>query len=158
MKQKIITSLLWTCIVSIFSGVFAFAYETFFGFPSYINGLKNPNMQGLGIIGIIIFGLIACVVLILIGILCLIATAGIKKSKTESKAKNWTVFGIVAQFLLAVGLIAYSVLMLTAYPGGYVGKAVYFSVAIIPIVLGIVNCVRCKKLVTKEEIQTQKEE
>lgn len=145
MRQKIITSLLWSCIVSIFCGVFAFVYEVFFGFPAYLDGLENQNGQGFGIVGIILIGFIAGAVLLLFGILCLIATAGLKKCEMES-LKGWTIFGIIAQFLLTVAIIAYAVLMMLIYPGGYVGKIVYFCFAVIPLLLGIINCVRCGKM------------
>lgn len=145
MRQKIITSLLWSCIVSIFCGVFAFIYEVFFGFPSYLESLESSGWQGLGLAVIILIGFIAGAVLLLFGILCLIATAGLKKCETES-LKGWTIFGLIAQFLLVIGIVSYAVLMMLIYPGGYIGKIVYFCFAVVPLVLGIINCVRCGKM------------
>ena len=145
MKDKIITSLLWTCIVSIFSGVLVFVYETFFGFPAYLDSRAESGWEGLGLIGIILLGAIAGACLIFFGVLCLIATVGLKKSETPSAVKGWAIFGIITQFLLAGGLIAYAIIMLTVYNGGYVGKVLYFCLSIIPIALAIVNIVLCAK-------------
>ncbi len=145
MKRKIITPLLWSCILGILSAVWVFVCEVFIGFPAYLDALPEQNWEGLGIIVILIIGLIAGACLFLFALFTLFAANGVKRSKTLGKAKSSAIFGIVSQFLLSGGLIAYAVMMICVYNGGWFGKISYLVISLIILLLAIGNIVSCAK-------------
>ena len=150
MTKKISSAYLWGFILAIVAGLTAFFYETFIGFPAYIDTLPEDSTEGLGILGIIIFGIYAAIVAAALAIMLIIAYLSAKKQPTE-KIKGIAWFGIVVLFLLAIGCTFYGVLMTSVYPGGWFGKIVYFGSAIASIVLAILNILRLKKLNTQDE-------
>ncbi len=158
MKRKISISLLWSCIVGILSAVWVFVFDLIIGFPGYINSLQESNWEGLGIIAILVVGAIAGIVLLVIAILCAVAASGMNKCTTVSKMKGFAIFGIIAQLLLAGGLITYAVIMFMTYPGGYVGKISYIALAVLFILLAILNIVSLAKIKKAEPTPTAVEQ
>ena len=145
MSKKLSSAYLWGFLLAIIVGLTAFFYETFIGFPAYINSLPENNSEGLGIIAILVFGIWAMIVATLLAVMSIIAYVVTKKRPTEN-VKGVAVFGIVVLFLLATGCIFYGVLMTSAYLGGWVGKIIYFGAGIVAILLAILNSIRLTKL------------
>ncbi|MBR2023031.1 MAG: hypothetical protein IJ996_00755 [Clostridia bacterium] len=150
MTKKISSAYLWGFILAIVAGLTAFFYESFIGFPTYVDSLPEGSTEGLGIFGIIIFGIYAIVGAAALAIMSIIAYVSAKKQSPETiKGIAW--FGIIVLFLLAGACIFYGILMCSVYLGGWFGKIIYFGSALTAIVLAILNIIRLAKLNSQKE-------
>ena len=148
MTKKISSAYLWGFILAIVVGLTAFFYETFIGFPAYLD--RSQCDEGLGIIAILVFGIWALAVATVFAITSIIAYVSANK-KSPDKIKGIAIFGIVVLFLFATACIFYGILMCYVYLGGWIGKIIYFGAGITAIILAIFNIIRLKKLNKKEE-------
>ena len=146
MKKKLSSYALWGFFLAILVGLTAFFYETFIGYPSYVNSLPDNSAAGWGILGVLALGIYAAIVAAILAVLHIVAFVSLKKSENPSKIKGFAIYSAVSLFLLAAGSGFYGVLMTSCYLGGWVGKVIYFGVAIVTLLFGILTLVNVKKL------------
>lgn len=146
MKKKLSSYALWGFFLAILVGLTAFFYEVFIGYPSYVNSLPDNSNAGWGIIGVLAFAIYADIAVVILAVLHIVAFILLKKNDNSYKLKSIAIFSAVSLFLLAIGSGFYGALMLYCYLAGWIGKAIYFGVAIVSALLGVFTLISVKQL------------
>ncbi len=128
---------------------FGFIFVAIFGeiacFQAYINSLAESNFQGLGVIGILIFGIIMGIALAVCGVLLLICAIVCLKATAEKAVKAQVILGLIVKIIVAVCFVLYLIVMIDAYPQGIFLKILYGIMAAGALAGTVFDCIALKK-------------
>ena len=125
-------------IVLMVTGLLMFFGE-WLSYAIYVNNLPEQNMEGLGILLIVVYGLIFGCIVLAMGILNLVCSIMQMKKEGLKAAKVMTIISPIAHLVSVGCLIFWAVLMFSLYMSGIILKVIYIGA----IALALVAAIRC---------------
>lgn len=125
-------------IVLMVTGLLMFFGE-WLSYTIYVNSLPEQNMEGLGILLIVVYGLIFGCIVLAMGILNLVCSIMQMKKEGLKVAKVMTIISPIAHLVSVGCLIFWAILMFDLYMSGIILKVIYIGA----IALALVAAIRC---------------